>query len=326
VSAGSLIVTEIPTAGGGVAPVALGRTLMHEHVFVLTPDVQQNYPGEWDEDAQVAGAIEKLTALKAAGIDTIVDPTVVGLGRYIPRIARIAEQVEVNIVVATGVYTYDDVPNFFRLRGPGMRPGLPEPMVELFVRDLTVGIADTGVRAAFLKCAIDVPGMTAGVERVLRAVAKAHLATNAPVMVHTAPRRQNGLAVDELLIAAGVDPHAVLLAHCGDSSDADHLSALAEKGYLLGMDRFGVDIIAPFEERVGIVVELAARGYAERMVLAHDAACYLDWFDPALPPYQPNWHYLHISNDVLPALRERGVTEAQIDTMLIDNPRRWFAR
>jgi phosphotriesterase-related protein len=287
--------------------------------------VQQNYPDEWDEESRVAEAITKLTELKAAGIDTIVDPTVVGLGRYIPRIARIAEQIDLNIIVATGVYTYDDVPNYFRMRGPVMGFELPEPMVDMFVRDLTVGIADTGVRAAFLKCAIDVPGMTTGVERVLRAVAKAHLSTGAPVMVHTAPRHQTGLAVHEVLESEGVDPRVVLLAHSGDSSDADHLSALAEHGYLLGMDRFGLDIIAPFEERVAIVAELASRGYAEKMVLAHDAACYLDWVDPSLMAFVPNWHYLHITNDVLPALRERGVTDDQIETMLVANPAHWFA-
>jgi phosphotriesterase-related protein len=297
---------------------------MHEHVFVLTPDVQQNYPDEWDEDVRVTDAVQKLTALKAAGIDTIVDPTVVGLGRYIPRIVRVAAQVEVNIVVATGIYTYADVPNFFRLRGPAMGAGSPEPMVEMFVRDLTDGIANTGVRAAFLKCAIDIPGMTEGVERVLRAVAQAHLATGAPVMVHTAPRRRSGLEVHRVLAAEGVDPHNVLLAHCGDSSDADHLSDLAGRGYLLGMDRFGIDTIAPFEERVAIVAELARRGFADRMVLAHDAACYIDWIEPALRERTPNWHYLHITTDVLPALCERGVTDDQIDTMLVGNPRRWF--
>jgi phosphotriesterase-related protein len=297
---------------------------MHEHVFVLTTDVQQNYPDEWDEEVRVADAIEKLTALKAAGIDTIVDPTVVGLGRYIPRIARVAAAVEINIIVATGVYTYDDVPNFFRMRGPGI--GLePDPMVGLFVRDLTEGIADTGIRAAFLKCAIDVPGMTPGVERVLRAVAKAHQETGAPIMVHTAPRHQTGLDVHAVLESEGVDPHRVLLAHSGDSSDADHLASLADRGYLLGMDRFGIDVIAPFEERVEIVAEMARRGYAERMVLAQDAACYIDWIDPSLLPALPNWHYRHVTADVLPALRERGVTDAQIETMLVDNPRRWFA-
>jgi phosphotriesterase-related protein len=297
---------------------------MHEHVFVLTPEAQQNFLGEWDEEARVADAIDKLSDLKAAGIDTIADPTVVGLGRYIPRIARIASAVDLNIVVATGIYTYNDVPNYFRLRGPVLGMDLPEPMVELFVRDLTDGIADTGVRAAFLKCAIDEPGMTEGVERVLRSVAKAHVATGAPVMVHTAARQKTGLAVHEVLESEGVDPRAVQLAHCGDSSDADHLSALADHGYLLGMDRFGVDAYGSLDERVGIVAELAARGYADHMVLSHDASCYFDWIDQSLLPLMPNWHYLHISNDVLPALRERGVTDEQIDTMLVANPRRWF--
>jgi phosphotriesterase-related protein len=297
---------------------------MHEHVFVLTTEVQQNYPDEWDENTRVTDAVAKLTALKAAGIDTIVDPTVIGLGRYIPRIAEIAKQVDLNIVVATGVYTYEDVPNFFRMRGPQMGAGAPEPMVELFVRDLIDGIPGTAVRAAFLKCAIDVPGMTPGVERVLHAVASAHLATGAPVMVHTAPRHRTGLDVHRLLSDDGVDPHRVLLAHCGDSSDVDHLSSLADLGYLLGMDRFGIDAIAPFEERVAVVAELAARGYAERMVLAHDASCYIDWIEPDVLARATNWHYLHISNEVLPALLARGVTAAQIDTMLIDNPRRWF--
>ena len=64
---------------------------------------------------------------------------------------------------------------------------------------------------------------------------------------------------------------------------------------------------------------------APTMVLSHDASCYLDWIPGELPtPSRPNWHYLHISHDVLPALREAGVTEAQIDKMLIDTPRRFL--
>lgn len=315
---------QVSTAQGAIDSGALGRTLMHEHVFVLTTDVQQNYPGEWDEQSRVADAIERLTALKGAGIDTIVDPTVVGLGRYVPRILRIAQQVEVNIVLATGVYTYTDVPNFFRVRGPVMGFDLPEPMVEMFVRDLTVGIADTGVRAAFLKCAIDEPGMTAGVERVMRAVAAAHHDTGAPVMVHTAPRAERGLDVHRLLQAEGVDPSRVLLAHSGDTTDADHLSELADYGYLLGMDRFGIDTDLPFDDRVGIVAELARRGYADRMVLSQDASCYIDWVDPSLLAFLPNWNYLHVTTDVLPALADRGVAADQVEAMLVGNPRRWF--
>ena len=73
-----------------------------------------------------------------------------------------------------------------------------------------------------------------------------------------------------------------------------------------------------------VAAELTRRGYADRMVLAHDAACYFDWVDPKASIFTPNWHYLHIENDVLPALRERGVTDEQIDQMLIGNPRRYF--
>src|SRR3954454_11553430 len=165
----------------------LGRVLMHEHVFVITPDVQQNHD-EWDEGERVADAVEKLQALKDAGIDSIVDPTVIGLGRYIPRIEKIAAQVDVNIVVATGVYTYDTVPFYFHFRGPGL--GLAEPMVEMFVRDITQGIPGTSTRAAFLKCAIDHFGLTPDVERILRAVAQAHRQTGAPITVHTHPASQ----------------------------------------------------------------------------------------------------------------------------------------
>ena len=68
-----------------------------------------------------------------------------------------------------------------------------------------------------------------------------------------------------------------------------------------------------------------AQRYAERMVLAHDASCFIDWFDPeAKRQVVPRWNYRHISEDVLPALRERGVTDAQITSMLVDVPRRYF--
>jgi phosphotriesterase-related protein len=316
--------TLVAKAGGEIDSAQLGRTLMHEHVFVLTADVQQN-TDEWDEDAQVANAVQKLTALKAGGYDTIVDPTVIGLGRYVPRIEKIAAQVDLNIICATGVYTYDTVPFYFHHKGPGVSPDLPEPMVEMFVRDITEGIPGTGTRAAFLKCAIDHFGMTPDVERILRAVAKAHRQTGAPITVHTHPGSQTGLEADRVLTSEGVDPSRVVLGHSGDSSDADHLADLADRGYLLGMDRFGINLGPDFEARVAIVVELARRGYAGSMVLSHDAACYIDWVDQQLAPLVlPDWHYLHIEQDVLPALRDRGVTDEQIDQMLVTNPRRYF--
>jgi phosphotriesterase-related protein len=300
---------------------------MHEHVFVLTPDSQRQWSDEWDEEAKVAEAVAKLRELVATGVRTIVDPTVDGLGRDIPRIVRINEQVpELNIVVATGVYTYTDVPHFFAHRGPGALPDLPEPMVDLFVRDIEQGIQGTGVKAAFLKCAIDHHGLTSGVERVLRACAKAQLQTGVPLMVHTQPGSKTGLEVQKELADEGVAPTSVLLAHSGDTTDADHLQSLAAAGFLLGMDRFGIDLALDFDDRVGIVVELCRRGFAESMVLAQDASCYIDWIQPDLLAFMPNWHYLHVQRDVVPALLERGVTQEQVDTMLVGNPRRFFTR
>jgi phosphotriesterase-related protein len=316
---------EVATVRGPVDSADLGTTLMHEHVFVLTTDVQRNSPHEWgQEDARIADAVTRLTQLQRAGVDTIVDPTVIGLGRDIPRIQRINRQVDINILVATGVYTYRDAPFYFRYRGPALCPNLPDPMVDMFVRDIDEGIAGTGVRASFLKCAVDEPGLTTDVERVLRAVAAAHHRTGAPIMVHTHPGTRRGLDVRRVLDQEGVDARRVLLAHSGDSTDADHLSELADAGFLLGMDRFGIDTELPFADRVGITAEMVRRGYASQLVLSHDAACYIDWVDPALMAALPNWHYLHIHRDVLPALRERGVSDEQLRQMLVDNPRRYF--
>ena len=317
----------IETVRGAVDTADLGPTYMHEHVFVLDPEVQMNYPAEWgSEDDRVADAVGKLKALAAQGIRSIADPTVVGLGRYIPRIQRIAEQVpELNIIAATGCYTYDQVPFFFYYRGPALGAGAPDPMVDMFVADITEGIAETGVKAAFLKCAIDHQGMTDGVARVMRAVARAHRTTGAPITVHTHPGSQTGLAVKALLCdEEGVDPTRVVLGHSGDSEDVDHLSALADEGFILGMDRFGLNVETTFEARADTVVAMCRRGYADRMVLAHDAACYIDMIDPNVLAMLTQWSYLHIHDEVLPYLRQHGVSEDQINAMLVETPRSYF--
>lgn len=318
---------QVQTVSGAVDTAELGRTYMHEHIFVLSADVQQNYPDEWgSEDARVDDAVDKLTALAAQGVRTIVDPTVIGLGRYIPRIQRVAERVpDLNIVVATGCYTYDSTPFYFEHRGPAIGPDVPDPMVDMFVSDIENGIAGTGVRAGLLKCAIDHPGLTPGVERVMRAVARAHQRTGTPVTVHTHPGSRTGAEVRKVMCdEEGVDPRRIVLGHSGDTTDVDHLTELAEAGFILGMDRFGINLAVTFENRADTLVEMCRRGFAEQMVLSQDASCYIDWIDPNLRAALAQWSYLHIENDVLPYVREHGVTEEQIQTMLVDTPRRYF--
>ncbi|ORM37991.1 phosphotriesterase [Williamsia sp. 1135] len=318
----------VETVRGPVETAALGSTLMHEHVFVLGEEMRQNYPdypNPWDEERRVEDAIQKLSALPSRGIHTIVDPTVIGLGRYIPRLQRINAEVDLNIIVATGIYTYNEIPFQFHYTGPGLLFDTPEPMVELFVKDIREGIADTGVKAAFLKCAIEELGLTPGVERVMRAVGAAQAETIVPITVHTNPHTGSGLVAQRVLKEEGADLSKVVIGHSGDTTDLDYLCKVADAGSYLGMDRFGLDVLLPFEQRVDTVAEMVRRGYAERMVLAHDASCFIDWFDEhAKAAAVPNWIFTHISDDVLPALRERGVSTEQITTMLVDNPRRYF--
>jgi phosphotriesterase-related protein len=117
----------------------------------------------------------------------------------------------------------------------------------------------------------------------------------------------------------------VIIGHCGDTSELDYLKELMDNGSTIGMDRFGIDVLHPFEDRVNTVAELCKQGYAGQMVLSQDTSCFMDWFDPGVrEAAMPKWIYTHISDDVLPALRARGVSQAQINQMMVENPRRIF--
>lgn len=306
---------------------------MHEHVFVLTPEMQQQYPGGWDEEVRVAEAVEKLTELKAHGISTLVDLTVLNMGRNVERIARVAASAGINIIVAAGFYTFNDTYPYFFYREPA--EGGRDVLVDVFVNDITRGIGETGIRAAILKCATDAPGLTPGVERVLRAVALAHLETGAPISTHTNPTFRRGLDQQGVFKAEGVDLGRVVIGHSGDTTDLAYLEELIDNGSYLGMDRFGMDVFLPFEQRVDTLVAMCEKGYADRMVLSHDHVCHVDWSDPFPPSGEavagarkmaaammPQWKYTHVIDEVVPALLERGVSRDQIDTMLVANPRR----
>jgi phosphotriesterase-related protein len=294
---------------------------MHEHVFVLSPEITDNYPEVWgDEAKREADAIARLNELKSRGVDSIVDLTVIGLGRYIPRIARIAAATDINIVVATGVYTYNDVPMYFHFTGPGTALG--EPMVDMFVRDIEHGIADTGVKAAILKCATDEPGVTPGVERVLRAVAKAHRRTGVPISTHTHAATRRGLEQQRIFADEGVDLTRVVIGHSGDTTDLEYLEELISGGSYIGMDRFGADVYLPFEDRVNTVAAMCKRGHAKMGVATRRASstgCRKRWCR-----WSCRTGITCIHNDVIPALKNRGVTDEQLTTMLVDNPRKIF--
>ncbi len=314
----------VETVRGPVDVDRLGPTLMHEHVFVLGAEAMQNFghfwgAHYWDEEVRVADAIAKLQRLRDGGIHTIVDPTVVGLGRFVPRLQRINAEVDLNIVVATGVYAFMELPMFLSNRSD-------EWLAELFVRELREGIDDTGVKAAFLKCAVEKHGLVGDVPRVLAAIAAAAVEMGAPVMVHTNAPAQTGLIALETLTNAGVDPKRIVIAHAGDSNDLDYLRAIADTGASLGCDRFNIPHFNPDANRIETLNALVAEGYTGSVHLGHDGACFYDFMvgNPWFADEHPD--YLHISNTIVPQLLTAGVTKAQIDEMFVDNPRRFFAR
>ena len=280
---------------------------MHEHVFVLQPEALQNFGHVWgscywDEDVRFADAVEKLRAVRAAGIETVVDATAYGLGRFVPRVQRINAEVDLNVIVATGVYAFLELPNFLGYCSV-------DAIAELFVREIREGIDDTGVKAAFIKCAVhDITP------------------SPSPPLVHTNAVARTGLPALEALTSAGVEPGRIVIAHAGDSNNLAYLRAIADTGAWLGCDRFSIEHFNPDAQRIETLVALLAEGYGDRVHLSHDAACFIDFMvgDPAFANERPS--YLHISTKILPALRREGITDEQIDEMMIANPRRFLQR
>jgi phosphotriesterase-related protein len=143
--------------------------------------------------------------------------------------------------------------------------------------------------------------------------------------VHTNAAAQTGLPALEALTSLGVEPERIVIAHAGDSNDLAYLRAIADTGAVLGFDRFNIPHFNPDAKRIETLTALVAEGYADRVHLGHDAACFYDFMsgDPNFADQKPD--YLHISATVLPALLEAGVSQEQIDQMLIANPRDFFS-
>ncbi len=306
----------INTVRGPVEPVKLGRTLVHEHINIRTPGIRENWPERSNRDFAKRNALERLRAAERAGIQTVVDLTTADMGRDVALMQEVQAETPIHIVCATGIYWM--VPRYWVGRDA-------DDMASAFIREAQEGIADTGVRPGAIKLATDQEsgGLSEVNEKCLRAGARAHRATGLPILTHNNPptlgREQQRIFKDE-----GVDLSHVVIGHVGDTDDVDYLKELMDNGSMIGLDRFGMDGILSFDRRVGALARLLADGYADRIALAHDSCCAIDW----APNYEqigtvmPNWHMAHISEQVAPALREQGATDAQIHTLLVENPSR----
>jgi phosphotriesterase-related protein len=313
---------------GPIEAGQLGLTLIHEHFFSSDEAVTVQWPHVRDRETEHRLALESAEAVKGHGVKTVVEPTAMLLGRDVRASIQLAAETGLQIIACTGIYTYDYLPQFLLNRDEDFIAGL-------FVHDIEQGIQGTEARAAFVKCAADMPGMNERIEKVHRAAARASLRTGVPIMAHSRPASQTGLRQVELLLEEGVPPEKIQIAHTGDTDDLDYIERLLQQGVYIGMDRYGLDIFFPTERRNATVIELLDRGYAERMFLSQDfdipIAAGLDWYPPPVIEQLDasgaarGWSMTLLFEEILPALKEAGATDAQIETMMVENPKRWLS-
>jgi phosphotriesterase-related protein len=198
-----------------------------------------------------------------------------------------------------------------------------DPLTEMFIRDIRVGIGGEKVRAGMLKVATDEEGLTPDVARVMSAAAIAHEETGVTISTHSHPSSRNGLEQQAFLGKRGVAAERIIIGHSGDSEDVDDLRALMDNGSTIGMDRFGMEHVLPDDRRVRTVLALLELGYADRLVLSHDAAFYSHITPPSWRlTSAPHWRMDTISKRILPMLVDAGVPPGSITQMMVDNPRR----
>lgn len=312
----------INTVTGTITPDELGFTLMHEHVMVSASGLYDQYPDLLGEERE-AKAIATLKKAKAEGIDTMVDATTFDLGRNPELLRRVAAESGMNIINVTGWWL--DVPRF--LLGVS-----PNQMAREFIRDIEEGFRGTDIRAGILKCAADFENVTPPLEVMARAVARAHCETGLPIMVHSYPTGHVAREQIRIFREEGVDLTRVKIDHSNDTTDIEYLKWILDQGCYLGLDRYPGRFVSPHMRTVTLK-NLIDEGYGDRLCPSHDCICLAvmkENPDGSMPEEHEfarhNHHaYLYINKEVIPDLKEMGVTDEQINTLFVDNPRNFFA-
>ncbi len=310
----------VPGVTGPIHVKDFGPTLMHEHVMIMDAFMAQAFPDWLQVDKLLEVALPQLEKLRQYGIKTIFDATPINLGRNIKVIEEVARKSQFNILASTGMY-------FFETEWNQQMDAMW--LAKRYLGELREGIQGTGIKAALIKCATDHKGVTPRNRIMLQASARASAETDAPILTHTFVKTKNGLDQLKVLLAHGAQAKRIVIGHSGDSNDLDYLKALLDQGVYLGMDRFGITHFNSTDERIDTIVKLAQMGYARQLMLSHDACIYQDAWKPlhreryALPRPGERTMYI-VSEYVLPKLREKGVSQADIDLMMCGNVQRLF--
>jgi len=323
----------VMTVTGPVDAGELGRTLVHEHIVISYYGEQYDRTRTWTRADTVPVAVDKMAELLDAGFRTFVDPCPIELGRDPELYAEIAQRSGMNIVCTTGFYTEHlgtGLPFYWRGRDP-------EEVAELYLSELAEGIGSTGIRPGAIKAATGVEA-TAAERRVLAGAAITQRESGVAIITHT-EHSQNGDVQQDIFAANGADLGRVLIGHQDEQADVAEMRKLAERGTFVGMDRIGLEILAPDIRRADHVAELVRSGFTSQLCLSQDHICTLTaprtsyWVPPenraqreafreALQWQTTKRPYTYLVTDFVPMLRERGVSDADVETMLVDNPRR----
>ena len=322
-----MMTVSINTVTGVITSDRLGRVLAHEHVLVGWGGWESDTirPGPARADV-LAVAAERIAEMRDHGVGTMIDPCPNDLGRDVELMAEIAARNGFQIVCATGLYKEDQggAP-YWKFRASF--GGGAESIAELYVRELTDGVGDTGIKAGIIKVATG-HGEISGYERtLLEAAAIASKATGAPITTHT----ESGTCGDEqqaFLVSCGVPAHRIIVGHSCGSADFDYHMRIVRGGSYLGFDRFGLGMLQPDDVRVASMLALLRAGAGARLVVSHDSVwCWRGEPIPDVGPFADvlaTWTPSHFFERIVPKLEAGGATREQIEHMLVQNPRRFF--
>jgi len=305
---------------GTVSLEDLGKTLIHEHVIIGMPgwNLDLKAPPFVRSEA-MARAVDRLQELQSYGCKTIVDPCPMDLGRDVEFIAELASRTHTNIVCATGVYNEEEgIPYTFRT--------MPrEDIIDLYVKEITEGVGDTGIRAGVIKIATGQETPTEYERKMIGVAAEVSCLTGVPIISHTQIASGGTHQIDIVEKHKG-RADCMIVGHSGDRDDHEYQKSIAKRGAFVGLDRFGLEMILPDELRMQNLVQLVKAGYAHRVVISQDySLCLKGRMGPDLERLAPKWSITHIFKTILPRLKELGLGDEDVETILVTNPKALFA-
>lgn len=323
---------KVETVLGPIGLDQLGRTLMHEHLFIAFAGAEFDPTAIYDRPAFIAEAVKRLRQLREEhGVKSFVDPCPIELGRDVEVMREIAEKSQMNIICTTGFYFEAmGFPVYWRAR-------TVEEIAELYIREITHGIGRTNIRAGAIKVATGAPAITELEKKFLQAACIAQKATDVPIITHT----QDGFGGPEqqkLFGAGGVTAHRCLIGHCCGNPDPAYHRLVADGGTYIGFDRIGLERYQPDTLRADNLVRLVRSGHGAQVMMSQDRHC--GWLGKLARQVSPEeqarmdalkaagkWPppYTYLFTDFVPMLRARGLNDGEIFSMLDDNPRRFFA-